>query len=280
MHLMNRLGLLGAAAVLGIAAVWLASPVEDGSPLPIGPQLTSSSQKKSAPSKLLSELKIADTQWSRNATAPFADTGSVEKGPFYGRNGRELDFEGLTAAQYVDKHAVAARRGDANAAYEVYKAESVCAVGSEAVPLFSLPEQSVQFMQERQALATLCAQVSPAQIQERLSFLSQAARSGLREAQIDFYIEGPYGRSLDNINSDDPILKAWQEEARRHLGAAVTQCDPYAMGLLANAWDAGDFGERNVGLAASFSVAEAYTRRTQLSVLQLTRRFGDELRLC
>lgn len=277
MHFMHRLGLLGSATVIGIAAIWLALLGDDGAPVPIDSQLTSSNSTRQVLSRSRSDPNANETQWLPKAISPLASASSIETGPLYGRNGRELDFEGLTAAQYIDKHATAARRGDAHAAYEVYRAESVCAVGNEAAPQFSLPEQHAKFLQGRQTLATLCAQVSPAQIQERLGFLSQAARSGLREAQIDFYIEGPYGRAVDNINSDDPILKVWREEALRHLQAASTQCDPYAMGLLANAWDAGDFGKRNAGLAAFFSAAEAQTRRVEFSVSQLSRRFGDEL---
>ena len=274
---MPRLGLLGCATVLGIAAIWLALRGDDWSPVPIGAKLTSANATRLVQNGAPSNSHVNETQWLPKAITPVASPSSVDTGPLYGRNGRELDFGGLTAAQYIDKHAVAARRGDAYAAYEVYKAESVCAVGNEAAPQFDLPAQHAKFLQERQTLATLCAQVSPAQIQERLGFLSQAARSGLREAQIDFYIEGPYGRAVDNFNNDDPILKDWREEALGHLQAASAQCDPYAMGLLANAWDAGDFGKRNVGLAAFFSAAEAQTRRVEFSVSQLSRRFGDEL---
>ncbi len=239
--------------------------------------MTAAQLPNPTPSAARSDLSATDVRWQPKAAAPLSNANAFEMGPLYGRNGREIDFGGLTAAQYIDKHAAAARRGDARAAYEVYQAESVCAVGNEAVPPFNLPEQRVQFLQEREALATLCAQVSPAQVQERLTFLSQAARSGLHEAQIDFYIEGPYGRSQDNINSDDPILKSWREESLMHLNNALNQCDPYAMGLLANAWDAGDFGARDVSLVATYAVAEARTRRSSLSVAQLAGRFGEEL---
>ena len=274
---LSRRGWLGAAATLGIAVLWLVLRADDGAPLPTGAPLASAHRPEPAPRKAAPNPNAAETRWQPKAASPSASASAVDMGPVYGRNGRTLDFGGLTAAQYIDKHAVAARRGDAHAAYQVYQAESVCAVGNDAVPEFNLPEQRLQFMRERDALAALCAQVSPAQVQERLTFLSQAARSGLLDAQIDFYIEGPYGRAQENISSDDPILKNWREESLMHLNNALNQCDPYAMGLLANAWDAGDFGGRDASLAAAYAVAEARTRHSPLSVAQLTGRFGDEL---
>ncbi len=268
---------VGAVVAVGALTAWLALQDRHDSQLRRETLPAARAQTASIAAHGLSPFAALDGKWAPKVAAPAPVAPAIETGPLYGRNGREIDLGGLTAAQYIDRHVGAARQGDARAAYEVYKAESACAVGNETIPAFNLPEQRVQLLQEREALAALCARVSPAQMQERMGFLAQAARAGLRDAQIDFYMEGPYGRTLDNVDPDDPLVKTWQQESLVHLGNAAAQCDPYAMGLLANAWDAGHVGRRDVSLAARYLVAEASSRRAPLSLEQLTARFGDEL---
>lgn len=269
--------MLGGAILLGLAAAWFTMRGDQGAAYTSGAPVASAKLPEPASGVGASPFQTTGKQWQAKAVAPVASASAIAVGPLYGRNGRELDFGGLSAAQYIDHYAPAARRGDARAAYAVYQAESVCATANEAVPQFELPEQRAQYVQQRDALALLCAGVSPAQIQERMGFLSLAARSGVPDAQVDFYIEGPYGRTLDTINTDDTIVKGWQQESQQYLKNAASQCDPYAMGLMANAWDAGDFGGRDASQAAAFAVAEASTRKRPLTLQQLTQRFGEDL---
>lgn len=205
--------------------------------------------------------------------APDASSGAV-----YGRHGRPIDFGGQTVAQYIAPRIAAARMGDMKAAYAVYQAIAVCAAIDEAVADYQEPSQLAQFEHEREEQQRLCATISPAQVQERMQFLSGAARAGIRDAQIDFYMEGPGGKPVQqNGGASDPLLAQWQSDALSFLKSAGAQCDPFALGLLSNAYDAGDLAMRTPRLAVAYGVAAAAARHVGLNRQQLLNRFGDQV---
>jgi hypothetical protein len=195
-----------------------------------------------------------------------------------GRNGRAINLGGLTVAQYIATRVGKARSGDAGAAYEVYQAESVCAANDDPVADYAEPAQKEQFLREREALGKLCTGMSPAQVQERLGFLATAARAGNRNAQVDFYMEGPYGRAFDMAgNADDPTVKQWKEDALGYLKQAAGTCDHFSLALLANVYDAGLLTERDMRSSMAYAIAAAVPRNKPLTEQQLTARFGEEL---
>lgn len=195
-----------------------------------------------------------------------------------GRNGRVIDFGGKTAQEYIAQWIGAARTGDANAAYKVYQAESVCANNDEPAPEYQNPAEHEQFLREREALKKLCANITPTQLQERMQFLVRAANAGNADAKIDFYMEGPYGKTIDLAeNRDDPVVKKWKEDAVNYLKDAAGQCEPFAMGLLATAYDASEVLEHDMKLSMTYSVAEAAARGHPLSTEQLKKRFGEQI---
>lgn len=195
-----------------------------------------------------------------------------------GRNGRVINLGGLTVAQYIAGRLGAARSGDAKAAYDVYQAESVCAANEDPVAEYHDPAQKEQFLRERAGLVKLCVGMSPAQVQERLGFLGTAARSGNIDAQVDFYMEGPYGRAFDMTeNAADPTVRQWKEQALGHLKQAGGQCDHFALALLSNVYDAGLLTERDMRSSMAYSIAAAVPRNKPLSEEQLRARFGEEL---
>jgi hypothetical protein len=205
--------------------------------------------------------------------AAFASGGAV-----YGRNGRVIDFGGQTVAQYIAPRLAAARMGDMQAAYAVYQAISVCAAIDEQVADYQEPSELAQFQRERQEQQRLCATISPAQVRERMQFLSSAARAGSRDAQIDFYMEGPYGKPLQEIeDGGDPLVTQWQADALTFLKSAASQCDQFALGLLSNAYDVGDLAQRTPALAVAYGVAAAAARHVPLSREQVLRRFGNQV---
>lgn len=262
---------------LGVAAaglgVWLAAGGRAPDPLPSG----------AGAGRARAAAALAEPRWfaslpdggARNLGPTLA---GGNKAPVYGRNGRVIELGGLTIAQYIGKHIAAARSGDARAAYDVYQAESVCAANDDPVADYADPAELAAFQAERKALATLCAGISPAQVQERLGFLNLAARAGNKAAQIDIYMEGPYGRSVDlDQNPDDPIVRQWKEDALAYLKQAGKQCDHFALALLSTVYDAGQLTTRDMRSAMAYSIAAAIPRQKPLTQEQLRERFGEEL---
>lgn len=259
-----------AAAGLGI---WLAAGMCAPDPLP------SDAAARPAPAA----AALAEPRWFASlpgggAVNPDPAPVGGGKAPVYGRNGRIVELGGLTIAQYIGKHIAAARSGDARAAYDVYQAESVCAANNDPVADYADPAELAAFQAEREELATLCAGISPAQVQERLGFLNVAARAGNKAAQIDIYMEGPYGRSVDlDQHPDDPIVRQWKDDALAYLKQAGNQCDHFALALLSTVYDAGQLTTRDMRSAMAYSIAAAIPRQKPLTQEQLRERFGEEL---
>jgi hypothetical protein len=197
--------------------------------------------------------------------------------PIYGRNGRPVDFGGKDAASYIDERAAAARTGDLHAAYQVYQAASACAAAEDPLPEFLDPQEGETAARERAHVRALCARVSPAQLQERMRFLTRAADAGERAAQVDFFMEGPNGKPLAEADASDPQVQQWQQQALAYLKGAGAQCDQFALGLLSNAYDAGQLGARDPALAMAYQIASNAARNKPLSEQQLRQRWGEEL---
>lgn len=207
-----------------------------------------------------------------------SDPGTAPGAAVYGRNGRAINLGGMTVAQYIASRVGVARSGDAKAAYEVYQAESVCAANEDPVPEYHDPAQKELFLRERAGLVKLCAGLSPAQVQERLGFLGTAARAGDVGAQVDFYMEGPYGRAFDIAeNGADPIVQKWKEDALAYLKQAGNKCDHFSLALLSTVYDAGQLTERDMRSSMAYSIAAAVPRKKPLTEEQLRTRFGDDL---
>lgn len=195
-----------------------------------------------------------------------------------GRNGRGVDLGGKTVAAYVGERIARARSGDAQAAYEVYQAESICAANQDPVAEYQDPAEREIFLRERENLVKLCIGVSPAQVQERLGFLNTAARAGHLKAQIDFFTEGPYGHEYDmEAGATDPIVIKWKDDALSYLKQAGNQCDHFALATLSNVYDAGSLTGRDVRTSMAYAIAAAVPRKKVLTEEQLRSRFGDEL---
>ena len=196
----------------------------------------------------------------------------------YGRNGRIVDLGGATVAQYLALRMGAARGGDVKAAYEVYQAMSVCATTDDPVAEYADPAERAAFLREREGVVKLCEGISAAQVQERLGFLAGAARAGHTGAQVDFYMEGPYGRDIDiAANPDDPVITQWKMDALGYLEQAGNKCDHFSLAVLSNAYDAGQLTGRDMVKSMAYSIAADLPRNKVQSEEQLRSRFGAEL---
>jgi hypothetical protein len=196
----------------------------------------------------------------------------------YARNGRQVDLGGLTALEYIAKWNKLARAGDKDAAYNVYQATAVCANNDEPAPTYRSAAELDQFLDERKKLLALCEGVNSAQLQERLSFLALAARAGKVEAQIDYFMEGPYGRDTDLAKSaDDPVVQQWKTEAVAELKSAAGQGEPFALALLSQVYDVGELLPRDEKLSLAYKVADADARNSALSEEQLRSNAGAQM---
>ncbi len=196
----------------------------------------------------------------------------------YGRNGRIVDLGGGNVAQYLALRMGAARSGDVKAAYEAYQAISVCATIDDPVAEYADPAERAAFLSERQGVVKLCEGISAAQVQERLGFLASAARAGHTGAQVDFYMEGPYGRDIDiAANPDDPVVRQWKAEALGYLERAGNTCDHFSLALLSTAYDAGQLAGRDMVKSMAYSIAADVPRNRAQTEEQLRDRFGAEL---
>lgn len=233
------------------------------------------------PASVQPQAGARGTPWFDPSLLPAAPAATLDTAPsrlaIFGRNGRPVDFGGKDAAQYIDEHAAAARTGDLRAAYQVYQAASACAAAEEPLPEFFDPAQGQVLTRERARVRALCARVSPAQLQERMRFLARAADAGDRDAEVDFFMEGPGGKPLAGADPNDPQVQQWRRQALGYLKQAGAQCDQYALGLLSNAYDAGQLGPRDLGMAMAYSIASNAARNRPLTEQQLRERFGEEL---
>lgn len=213
-----------------------------------------------------------------SASASKEDFVAAPPKVFYGRNGRPVDFGGQDAATYISERAARARTGDLKAAYEAYQAASGCAAADDPLPDFFSEDELKETRRERERMHKLCANVSPAQLQERMRFLGQLADAGQREAMIDFYMEGPGGKPVDlGARADDPEVQQWKQQAVAYLRQAGAQCDQFALGLLSNAYDAGQIVARDPAASMTYAIASNAARHHPLSEQQLRERFGEEL---
>lgn len=194
------------------------------------------------------------------------------------RSGHAVDLQGDDVAAFIVRRSVAARTGDARAAYEVYQAASLCAAAEPPLPDFEMGAERRDAEAERRQVRQLCARVSPAQVQERMAFLVRAAQAGSRAAQIDFFMEGPEGRAPDIDGAIDELqLRAWREQALGFLRQAGARCDAFALSLLSNAYDLGQLAPRDASAAMTYAIAAAAARGTVLPATQLQTRFGAAL---
>jgi hypothetical protein len=212
------------------------------------------------------------------ASVPKEDFVAAPAQVFYGRNGRPVDFGGQDAAAYIAERAARARTGDLKAAYQAYQAASGCAAADDPLPEFFSEDELKETRRERERMHKLCANVSPAQLQERMRFLGQLADAGQREAMIDFYMEGPGGKPVDlQARADDPEVQQWKQQAVAYLRQAGAQCDQFALGLLSNAYDAGQIVARDPAASMTYTIASNAARHHPLTEQQLRERFGEDL---
>jgi TPR repeat protein len=235
-----------------------------------------------APAKVAPSLGEAAWQAPHAASEPKRpDVAAApeEADLLYGRNGRYIHLGGLTVADYVKARMADARMGQAKAAYEVYAALSLCTAAEGAAAVTEREPLQADDLRERAQRQRVCAQVSPAQVQERLQFLAVAARRGVPQALMDYYTEGPYGRDVDPEQMQhDPLAQQWRTQALAYLQQAAAQCEPRAYRLLATQYETGELSAADARQALAYSVAEAQAMHKPVNASHLRRRYGGQLK--
>lgn len=232
-----------------------------------------------APAPKLAQAAPASTAWGASPFAAGPAGSNVQSGfaalptVLYGRNGRAVDFGGLSAAEYIAQWGSRARTGDVAAAYKVYQAADLCAGINEPLPDFTSDNDRKDAEAERQKMAQLCKGVSPAQVDERMRFLSLAAGAGNIDAQIDFFMEGPNGKPQDQASEE--AMQKWKADALGYLTSAGQHGDAFALGLLANAYDAGTIVDADAQTSLAYAVANAQARRITVPLESLRSRYAQ-----
>lgn len=169
-----------------------------------------------------------------------------------------VDLDGLTVRGFIDRWSSAARTGDAHAAYRLYEAETLCARASENERMLRSRSLSSDDDASNGDLQALCDGVSPKEVEERLVFLTQAARSGNAQAQLDFYEEGPLGKR-DDLQADDPDpnVGAWKVQAIAFLKQAAMQNNSDALETLAVAYFNGTVVPQDLETSLTYEIAFA-----------------------
>ncbi len=181
------------------------------------------------------------------------------------------ELDGLAVRAFVDRWSHAARTGDTRAAYRVYQAEALCARADENERLVrenerllrgpSSPrddEARASIAAWARSLRNLCDAVSPAEVDERLHFLLVAAQSGIANAQVDFYIEGPYGKPYELRAEDpDPNVIAWKARAIDFLKQAAMQDNRDALEILSLAYFNGVVVPQDFETSLTYDIALA-----------------------
>ncbi len=180
-----------------------------------------------------------------------------------------VELDGLPVRAFVDRWSHAARTGDPRAAYRVYQAEAFCARADENErslrgPLTATSDEMRGSIATRtRTLRELCVAVSPAEVDERLHFLLLAARSGNANAQVDFYIEGPYGKPYDlQADDPDPNVIAWKNQAIDFLTQAAMQNNRDALEFLGVAYFNGIVAPQNLEASLAYDIALARANHT------------------
>jgi TPR repeat protein len=206
---------------------------------------------------------------------------------FIDASGAPILLNGLTVSQYVKSLSASAANGDATAAFNIYRAETICArIAGQKDTLNSMAAGTfdpsvVRIQRENIAAAeSVCSDVN-GQSKERLDYLLIAAKGGNALAQVAYFDEGPYGQMHDfSQPTDDQNIVKWQKDAVDFLTQAATQGNRLALVTLSKVYEDGQIAPQNLQLSLTYAVADADIRNLdpgkQTIVNSLARKLTSE----
>ena len=185
---------------------------------------------------------------------------------------------GQTVGQYVKSLYGPANNGDKQAAYEIYRAESICALApkiqqnmKEMSPAND-PGLFTSFQSSVDEIKSVCADFNGNE-RERLNYLLIAVKGGVPKAAASFAFEPPEG--IDNFHTDridlhDPRVTQWKNDAIGYLTQAAAQGDTGSMGLLSGFYANGQMTPQNLQMALTYTMALAEINNEHLDSPNIT----------
>ena len=174
-----------------------------------------------------------------------------------------FDLGGLNVNEYVSRFVNAANNGNATAAFNIYRAETICAnipaiqEQINSTPIGATNNGSLEYQKTTLKNSLSVCKDFNVGIKERLSYLDMAAKNGSPEAQVAFLREGPYGdgqyqKSSNNYDENDPYLKEWRIKAVNYVEKAANQGNKMALIYLSNMAQEGTLIDKNETLSLTY----------------------------
>ena len=194
---------------------------------------------------------------------PGVTQATPKSPPVYAVNafGKPLDLEGMTVSQYIKNLRDAASKGDSNAAFNIYSAETLCVnLPKDQRELANIPANSKDNYTEAlrsvvKNSETACADfnVSP---KERMDYLHAAANGGNVRALEMSAVEAPEGIDpLKPLDLNDPRSVQWEKDTIKYLTQAAAKGSAYSMTTLSTIYEQGDLEKQDIPLALTYQIA-------------------------
>jgi len=178
-----------------------------------------------------------------------------------------------TVGQYVKGLYGAANGGDKQAAYNIYRAETICAMAPRVqqnikeMSLANDPGVFASYQATVNDIKSVCADFNGSE-RERHEYLLIAVRGGVPKAATSFAFEPPEG--VDNfhterIDPNDPRVIQWKKDAIGYLTQAASQGDTGSIGMLSGFYANGQMAQQNLQLALTYTIALAKLRNDDLN---------------
>ena len=174
-----------------------------------------------------------------------------------------VNLEGKTVSQYVKSLYDAANKGDANAAYNIYAAETICASlpktqNEIAKALANTTDEALQQMAKKSQAVCSDFNISP---RERLAYLRDAAKGGNVNAMMSYGVEPPEGIDPTKpLDMNDPRVVQWLKDSVDYMTEAATKGNAMAMMGVATYYEQGDIVPKNIPLALTYEIAAQMQR--------------------
>lgn len=177
-------------------------------------------------------------------------------------------------------------QGDANAAFQAYRALSICSQARDAKNALSMHAATIEdaLRKSLESAASrandVCSHVSDVQLKERLSYLRLAAKAGIPDAQVAFFAEGPTGEAIDysKLSKDDPVFASWKNDAIEFLEDSSLKGNRSAIAMLVQIYSDGNIVESDPKKALKYAIVQSLAKGLDPSGQTAVNVFSKQLR--
>jgi hypothetical protein len=183
-------------------------------------------------------------------------------------NGKSIDLGGSNVVDFLRGIESSVLKDNPGTAYQAYRSLSVCSQANDAQRALRVHENGMDASLKQslkstiESARTLCAGVGETQLKERLTYLRVAAKGGIADAQVTFFIEGPTGEPFDFLASekDDQRLTEWKTEALGYLEESAKKGFLPSISILVQTYSGGVVVSENSAIALKYAIAESMIR--------------------